>query len=204
MRLPRVPPARPARSRLLAPSQQVALFLLQAVSIGMGICVGQARKKYGVTYPALYAVPGTKSDYSPVTEDTALLKEEKEKKEAVVSDQTAYEFNCIQRGHQNFLEQVQTGGLERPLPFILHGRRAGCAPTLPSIACSVTLRPGARSCERPGHVLHPAGGAQLVHLPAARRRLRRPVDAAQDWVFCRLRVFRYVRAKNYVYIFSVR
>ena len=145
MRLPRVPPARPARSRLLAPSQQVALFLLQAVSIGMGICVGQARKKYGVTYPALYAVPGTKSDYSPVTEDTALLKEEKEKKEAVVSDQTAYEFNCIQRGHQNFLEQVQTGGLERPLPFILHGRRAGCAPTLPSIACSVTLRPGARS-----------------------------------------------------------
>ena len=46
---------------------QVALFILQAVSMGMGIAVGQARKKYGITYPALYAVPGTKCDYAPVS-----------------------------------------------------------------------------------------------------------------------------------------
>jgi hypothetical protein len=40
-----------------------------------------------------------------VTEETALLKED-DKKGEVVSEETAYEFNCIQRGHQNFLEQV--------------------------------------------------------------------------------------------------
>ena len=40
-----------------------------------------------------------------VTEETALLKAE-DKKEELASETTAYEFNCIQRGHQNFLEQV--------------------------------------------------------------------------------------------------
>jgi hypothetical protein len=45
----------------------IALFLLQVVSQGMGICVGMARKKYGIEYPSLYAVPGTKRAYAPVS-----------------------------------------------------------------------------------------------------------------------------------------
>jgi hypothetical protein len=45
---------------------QIALFLLQVVSQGMGIAVGQARSKYGIKYPLLYAVPGTKGDIQPV------------------------------------------------------------------------------------------------------------------------------------------
>ena len=45
---------------------QIALFLLQVVSQGMGIAVGQARSKYGIKYPLLYAVPGAKGDIQPV------------------------------------------------------------------------------------------------------------------------------------------
>jgi hypothetical protein len=45
---------------------QVALFLLQCVTQGMGIAVGLARNKYGVKYPLLYAIPGMKGDIQPV------------------------------------------------------------------------------------------------------------------------------------------
>mmetsp|Transcript_6780 Transcript_6780/g.19547 ORF Transcript_6780/g.19547 Transcript_6780/m.19547 type:complete len:118 (+) Transcript_6780:101-454(+) len=45
----------------------------------MAVKVSQARKKYGVKYPALYA-------------------------DSTVKD--AQTFNCIQRGHQNSLEQL--------------------------------------------------------------------------------------------------
>ncbi|KAL4458539.1 hypothetical protein ABPG75_013404 [Micractinium tetrahymenae] len=50
-------------------------------SIWMGMKVGQARRKYDVTYPALYAPAGHKNEI---------------------------EFNCIQRAHQNSLENLPT------------------------------------------------------------------------------------------------
>jgi glutathione S-transferase len=50
------------------------------VHVTMGTGVTKARKKYGVLYPTMYAV-------------------ESENKEAKF-------FNCVQRGHQNFLETV--------------------------------------------------------------------------------------------------
>ncbi|BBN00930.1 hypothetical protein MPTK1_2g03200 [Marchantia polymorpha subsp. ruderalis] len=62
----------------------------------MSVSVVKARKKYNVPYPALYAV-------------------ESENKEAKM-------FNCVQRGHQNFLEflpfflaNLLLGGLKHPL-----------------------------------------------------------------------------------------
>lgn len=48
---------------------------VQVVHLCMGSMVGMARKKYGISYPSLYAVPGSKGDYSPkdgVTEESAL------------------------------------------------------------------------------------------------------------------------------------
>ncbi|KAL4426527.1 hypothetical protein ABPG77_008385 [Micractinium sp. CCAP 211/92] len=50
-------------------------------NIWMGMKVGQARRKYEVKYPALYAPAGHKNEK---------------------------EFNCIQRAHQNSLENLPT------------------------------------------------------------------------------------------------
>ncbi|KAJ4844694.1 hypothetical protein Tsubulata_020669 [Turnera subulata] len=64
-------------------------------NIWMGAQVGKARKKYKVPYPSLYAV-------------------ESENKDAKL-------FNCVQRGHQNSLEQMPVfflltvlGGFKHP------------------------------------------------------------------------------------------
>ncbi|KAL4087537.1 hypothetical protein PRIC1_013427 [Phytophthora ramorum] len=55
------------------------VVLLQFVNLWGGIKVGKARKLYGVAYPEMYA----------------------EK-----SDKNAKAFNCVQRGHQNILENI--------------------------------------------------------------------------------------------------
>ncbi|CAN0913887.1 Microsomal glutathione S-transferase 3 [Linum grandiflorum] len=75
----------------------VALVLVTycILNIYMSIKVGQARKKYKVPYPTLYAI-------------------ESENKQAKL-------FNCVQRGHQNSLEMmpmffmlIAIGGLRHP------------------------------------------------------------------------------------------
>lgn len=53
----------------------------------MGIRVGAARRKYGVSYPTLYARVGDGN-----------IKDEKQ----------ATEYNCVQRGHQNTVENSPT------------------------------------------------------------------------------------------------
>ena len=68
----------------LAPAHGYSMavaFLSAFVVTWAGAMVGMARKKYGVEYPAMYAVEG------------------KEMKKA-----DADVFNCVQRGHQNILE----------------------------------------------------------------------------------------------------
>eukprot|EP01147_Barroeca_monosierra_P010011 gene10011-2185_t len=57
------------------------------VTIWMGMRVGNARRKFGVKYPTMYATVGVGG-----------VKDEK----------SANQFNCIQRGHQNTLETTPT------------------------------------------------------------------------------------------------
>ena len=66
------------------------------LNLYMQIQVGKARKKYHVSYPALYATEADTKDYKL--------------------------FNCVQRGHQNSLENlplffvlIVLGGLKHPL-----------------------------------------------------------------------------------------
>ncbi|KAL3677694.1 hypothetical protein R1sor_020650 [Riccia sorocarpa] len=73
----------------------LVLFLTFLLNLHMGFRVVAARKKYNVPYPSLYAV-------------------ESENKNTKL-------FNCVQRGHQNFLEFLPlflsfllVGGLKHP------------------------------------------------------------------------------------------
>ncbi|PKA64874.1 glutathione S-transferase [Apostasia shenzhenica] len=74
----------------------LVLVLYVFLNLWMGIQVGKARKKYKVPYPALYAVESDNKD--------------------------AKLFNCVQRGHQNSIENMPVfflmlllGGIQHPL-----------------------------------------------------------------------------------------
>ncbi|POM80702.1 MAPEG family [Phytophthora palmivora] len=78
----------------------LVVFLL-FVNLWAGIKVGQARKLYGVDYPQMYA----------------------EK-----SDKNAKAFNCVQRGHQNIMENIPiflallfTSAIYRPQIAVIAG-----------------------------------------------------------------------------------
>jgi hypothetical protein len=109
----------------------IVFFLLNIAHLVMGGGVGAARKRFGIPYPSLYAVPGTKADYSPgaAGESTPLKEASASRKggeeasarsaassslipdDGLITEANAYAFNCVQRGHQNFLEQVGVVGL---------------------------------------------------------------------------------------------
>ncbi len=86
------------RSRALQPPSRIA--------------VGAARGRYKIPYPSLYAVPGTPRRYG-----AGDSRNDKEMMEAspLITEEEAYNFNCVQRGHQ-----VRTG-------LGKHGCR-GCGP----------------------------------------------------------------------------
>ena len=71
----------------------------------------QARRKYGVPYPNLYAVPGINLYYGPNDGERARLLGKAAggsgaEPTGAISADDAYYFNCVQRGHQNLHERL--------------------------------------------------------------------------------------------------
>jgi glutathione S-transferase len=89
----------------------LAFFVFAVATIIFGAMVGGARRKFHIPYPTMYAVPGTPRYYA-----VAMRPAKKGAGEAVsppdanITDAEAYGFNCVQRGHQNFVENA---------PFVL-------------------------------------------------------------------------------------
>lgn len=80
----------------------LAIVAYSVLNVWMAIQVGKARKRYNVPYPKLYAI-------------------ESENKDANM-------FNCVQRGHQNCLENMPVffvvlilGGLQHPIASAIFG-----------------------------------------------------------------------------------
>jgi glutathione S-transferase len=85
----------------------LGFFVLFIVNLYMSFSVGHARRKYGIPYPTLYAVPGTPRDYAPPKEgSTTSATPLTEGKTATITPEEAFYFNCVQRGHQNSLENM--------------------------------------------------------------------------------------------------
>ena len=86
----------------------LAFFIMFIVNIWMSFQVGAARRKYNIPYPTLYAVAGTPRNYGPVdpspTAPLTTAGDSAASKSELISNEDAYAFNCVQRGHQNSLE----------------------------------------------------------------------------------------------------
>ena len=83
----------------------LSFFILWCVNMWLAFKVGAARKKYGIQYPTLYAVPNTIRVYGPkvpVTVDAT--KSESAVLGELITNEEAFAYNCVQRGHQNSVE----------------------------------------------------------------------------------------------------
>jgi glutathione S-transferase len=79
----------------------LVILLFNIGNMVAGGFVVQARNKYGIPYPTMYAVPGTPRYYNDAMKptDTDPLTD-------TISNEDAYAFNLIQRGHQNTIENA--------------------------------------------------------------------------------------------------
>ena len=96
----------------------IVIALTLVAHLWMGGLVGAARKRFGIPYPTLYAVPGTPRNYAPAKDKGNSPASALTGAGAVagsgagdlISNEEAYAFNCVQRGHQNTVENA---------PFVL-------------------------------------------------------------------------------------
>jgi glutathione S-transferase len=93
----------------------IVVALVFVVHTWMGILVGIARRRYGVPYPTMYAVPGTPRHYAPTKDKseagglggaTAASALTGAPQAELITAEEAYAFNCVQRGHQNTVENL--------------------------------------------------------------------------------------------------
>ena len=88
-------------SSLLVP---LVIVLFTIMNLVFGGLVMNARSKYGIPFPTMYAVPGSPRYYN------SSMKPEKKAdgtdfSENITNDE-AYSFNLVQRGHQNTIENA--------------------------------------------------------------------------------------------------
>jgi len=86
-------------SALLVP---LVILLFNIEHLIFGGLVVQARNKYGIPYPTMYAVPGTTRYYNDAMKPTP----GDEVKSDLITNEDAYAFNLVQRGHQNTIENA--------------------------------------------------------------------------------------------------
>jgi len=99
----------------------LTILLFNIANMVFGGLVVQARNKYGIPYPTMYAVPGRTRYYDESMRPT----DGSEKKfEERITNEEAFHFNSIQRGHQNTVENA---------PFFL-ALLVAAASTYPMIA----------------------------------------------------------------------
>ena len=84
-------------SCLLVP---LVILLFNIEHMVFGGLVVQARNKYGIPYPTMYAVPGALRYYNDS------MKPVDSKFSDTITNEEAFAFNSVQRGHQNMVENA--------------------------------------------------------------------------------------------------
>jgi len=77
----------------------LTILLFNIVNMIFGGVVVQARTKYGIPYPTMYAVPGSPRYYDESMKSS-------DQKSDTITEEEAFAFNNIQRGHQNCIENA--------------------------------------------------------------------------------------------------